>query len=223
MTEKHQKRGAHASSQEEVVDTAFRMIDEQGYEKFSIRTLADELGIGTMSVYTYVPSKNQLLFLVLAKMREGIDNAPIPGESWEDSLHRICGSIRENSLSHPRVRLMQLQTQITWPAQHNRNTYLLHIDQGMTQESYDMMWTVLRAFLSGYIDREAGLACTAENKGDDPYGKGHWVEIRNQAIGEQRFHEGLDVIIRGLKDIFGPQCNTWRTPENPETWKWGKE
>ncbi|RHO38992.1 TetR/AcrR family transcriptional regulator [Eggerthella sp. AM16-19] len=59
------------------------MIDERGYEKFSIRALADELGIGTMSVYTYVPSKKQLLFLVLAKMRQNIDNKPIPGEYWE--------------------------------------------------------------------------------------------------------------------------------------------
>ena len=80
VTKKHQKRGAHAFSQEEVVNAAFRMIDERGYEKFSIRALADELGIGTMSVYTYVPSKKQLLFLVLAKMRQNIDNKPIPGE-----------------------------------------------------------------------------------------------------------------------------------------------
>ena len=179
---------------------AFAMIDELGYSKFSIRALAERLGIGTMSVYTYVPSKKQLLFLVMAKMREGIDNAPVPGEYWEDSLHRICGSIRDNSLAHP-----------------------LHTDQGMTKESYDALWTVLRAFLSGYIDREVMLACTEESQADDPYGKGCWVDLRKQAIGTQHFHEGLDIIIRGVKSTFGPQCETWHTPENPETWRWGKE
>ena len=63
-------------SQEQVVDTAFRMIDEHGYEKFSMRALADKLGMGTMSIYTYVPSKRQLLFLVIQKMTEEYDNGP---------------------------------------------------------------------------------------------------------------------------------------------------
>ena len=123
---KHKPTASHASSQEEVVSTAFAMINEQGYAKFSIRALAEQLGIGTMSVYTYVPSKKQLLFLVLAKMREGFDNAPVAGEYWEDTLHRTCASIRSNSLENARVRLMQTQTQIAWPLEHNRNTFLLH-------------------------------------------------------------------------------------------------
>ena len=75
-------------SQGQVVDAAFRMIDEHGYGKFSMRALADNLGMGTMSIYTYVPSKQQLLFLVIQKMMDEYDNAPVPGEFWEDTLHR---------------------------------------------------------------------------------------------------------------------------------------
>lgn len=224
MTKKHQKRGAHAFSQEEVVNAAFRMIDERGYEKFSIRALADELGIGTMSVYTYVPSKKQLLFLVLAKMRQNIDNKPIPGEYWEDSLHRICGSIRENSLKHAHVRFMQMQTQIAWPMEHNRNTYLLHTDQGIPRGVYDSMWSTMRAYLSGFIDREVTELCTQQANGDDPFGNGDWAAIRSDSSGAKRFHQGLDIIIDGTKNIAGAESwRSWRTPENPETWKWGKE
>ena len=94
QTKKHTgktKPGMERSlSQEQVVDTAFRMIDEHGYEKFSMRALAEKLGMGTMSIYTYVPSKRQLLFLVIQKMTEEYDNEPIPGEFWEDTLHRTC-------------------------------------------------------------------------------------------------------------------------------------
>lgn len=88
MAQSPQKPTSTATTQEEVIDAAFRMIDAQGYAKFSIRALAEELGIGTMSVYTYVPSKKQLLFYVLQKMQSEIDNAPIAGEFWEDTLHR---------------------------------------------------------------------------------------------------------------------------------------
>ena len=221
---KHKPTASHASSQEEVVSTAFAMINEQGYAKFSIRALAEQLGIGTMSVYTYVPSKKQLLFLVLAKMREGFDNAPVAGEYWEDTLHRTCASIRSNSLENARVRLMQTQTQIAWPLEHNRNTFLLHADQGMPREVYDPVWSVLRAFLSGFIDREVAELCMTQASGEDPFDNGDWATICNDSAGEKRFHEGLDIIIAGTKTLPGAEgWRTWRTPENPADWQWGKE
>lgn len=215
---------ASATSLEEVVATAFAMIEEEGYAKFSIRALAERLGIGTMSVYTYVPSKKQLLFLVLAKMRQGIDNSPVPGEYWEDSLHRICSSIRENSLDHARIRFMQIQTQIAWPQEHNHNTYLLHADQGIPREAYDAMWSTLRAFLSGFINREVAELCTQQESGEDPFGNGNWAAIRSDSTGERRFREGLDIIIAGTKALPGAEgWQTWHTPEDPAEWTWGKE
>ena len=47
-------------SQEQVVDTAFRMIDEHGYEKFSMRSLRKR-GMGTMASIPTFKSKRQLL------------------------------------------------------------------------------------------------------------------------------------------------------------------
>lgn len=225
MEETKRKPGtAPASSQEKVVNAAFKMIDEQGYAKFSIRALAEQLGIGTMSVYTYVPSKKQLLFLVLAKMRQEIDNRPIAGEYWEDTLHRVCESIRDNSLEHARIRFMQMQTQIAWPMEHNRSTYLLHTDQGIPHNVYHPMWSTMRAFLSGFIDREVTELCTTQASSEDPFGNGDWAAIRNDSAGEKRFHEGLDMIIAGTKALPGAEgWQTWHTPENPADWTWGKE
>lgn len=131
-------------SQGQVVDAAFRMIDEHGYGKFSMRALADNLGMGTMSIYTYVPSKQQLLFLVIQKMMDEYDNAPVPGEFWEDTLHRTCESILTVNLRHPNIRIMQLQTQLNPPQQHQRSVYYLHADQGMPLKVYEVMYGVLR-------------------------------------------------------------------------------
>ena len=139
-------------SQGQVVDAAFRMIDERGYGKFSMRALADNLGMGTMSIYTYVPSKQQLLFLVIQKMMDEYDNAPVPGEFWEDTLHRTCESILTVNLRHPNIRIMQLQTQLNPPQQHQRSVYYLHADQGMPLKVYEVMHGVLRSFLTGFID-----------------------------------------------------------------------
>lgn len=48
-----------------VVDTALEIADQQGLAAVSMRSLARELGIGAMSVYTYVSSREQLLELMV--------------------------------------------------------------------------------------------------------------------------------------------------------------
>lgn len=206
------------------MNTAFTMIDEQGYAKFSIRALAERLGIGTMSVYTYVPSKKQLLFLVMQKMMAEIDNGPVPGEYWEDTLHRTCKSILRVNLEHAHIRFMSMQTQIASPQQHARSIYYLHTDQGMPDDVYEALYSVLRSFLSGFIDKAVKRKLELLEQGADAFAGGKWSSISDADTDYKKFHQGLDIIIDGTKNIAGAEgWRTWRTPENPETWRWGKE
>lgn len=215
---------APASSLEEVVNAAFAMIEEQGYGKFSIRALAEKLGIGTMSVYTYVPSKKQLLFLVIQKMMAEIDNKPKPGEYWEDTLHRTCGSILNVNMMHAHIRLMQMQTQINAPQQHSQSIYYLHTDQGMPESVYESMYSVLRSFLTGFIDKAVARKLELLKQATDEHAGGKWSTISDADTDYEKFHEGLDIIIAGTKTLPGADnWQTWRTPKNPETWRWGKE
>lgn len=212
-----------ATTQDQVIETAFRMIDERGYAKFSIRALAEQLGIGTMSVYTYVPSKKQLLFNVLQKMQSEIDNAPVAGEHWEGTLHRTCGSILKVNLAHANIRLMQMQTQIELPQQHKRNIYYLHADQGFPEDIYETMYGVLRSFLTGFIDMAVRRKLELITQADDRFAGGRWTAIAETDTDIERFHQGIDFIIAGTRAMAAPNPCDWRTPEDPATWSWGKE
>lgn len=217
------KRGVAPSfTKEQVVDAAFRLIDVHGYERFSMRALAAEMGMSPMSLYTYTKSKDQLLFGVLEKMRTGIDNRPVPGERWEDTLHRICGSIRENSIAHPHLRLMQIHEQVKWPQRHNRRIYLLHADQGMPEDAYELLYDTLQAYLQGAINAEVFRMVAQERKTDDPDEHGAWTRLYEEANGEANFHRGLDVVIAGVKAILGPENCNWRTPDDPADWTWAE-
>ncbi len=209
-------------SQEQVVDAAFRMIDERGYGKFSMRALADNLGMGTMSIYTYVPSKQQLLFLVIQKMMDEYDNAPIPGEFWEDTLHRTCESILAVNLRHSNIRIMQLQTQLNPPQQHQRSVYYLHADQGMPLKVYEVMYGVLRSFLTGFIDVAAKRQLELEEQGDDSNIGGEWSRISASDTELERFRQGIDFIIAGTRTFATPDPCDWRTPNDPLSWTWGR-
>ena len=210
-------------TQEQVVDAAFDMIDTNGYAKFSMRALAERLGMGTMSIYTYVPSKQQLLFLVVQKMMDEYDNAPVPGEHWKTTLHRTCGSILEVNLRHANIRLMQLQTQLNPPQQHQRSVYYLHADQGMPADVYETMYGVMRAFLTGFIDVAAKRKLEMLKQGDDAHAGGEWSRISANDTDIERFHQGIDFIIAGTRALAAPDPCDWRTPENRANWTWGRE
>lgn len=50
---------------ETIVQAAIDIAGEDGIARLSMRRVADRLGVGTMSLYTYVPSKAELLDLML--------------------------------------------------------------------------------------------------------------------------------------------------------------
>lgn len=55
-------------STEEVVQTAIRLADAQGLEALSMRKVAQEMGVTPMSLYTYVPSKAELVDLMFDRV-----------------------------------------------------------------------------------------------------------------------------------------------------------
>ena len=50
---------------ERIVQAAIELADAEGLEAASMRRVADELGVGAMSLYRYVPGKTELLDLML--------------------------------------------------------------------------------------------------------------------------------------------------------------
>ncbi len=52
-------------SVDEVVDRAIEIADQQGLDALSMRTLASRLGIGAMTLYTYVANRSDLVVLMV--------------------------------------------------------------------------------------------------------------------------------------------------------------
>ncbi len=69
---------------ESVVRAAIELADANGLEAVSIRRVAERLGIATMSLYTYVPGKGELLDLMLDTVySERRDEAKLQGTRRE--------------------------------------------------------------------------------------------------------------------------------------------
>jgi AcrR family transcriptional regulator len=89
-------------TREEIASSAMRIADTEGFEALSMRRLATELGAGTMTLYHYVRTKDELLTLVCDEVMGEIVLAPgeMP-ENWRDALTAIAMKTRAACIRHP--------------------------------------------------------------------------------------------------------------------------
>lgn len=79
-SERTGRRGKHDLSVGRIVHAAIELADAEGVAALSMRRVAERLGVGTMSLYTYVPGKRELLDVMvdtvhgeLARVLDGIE------------------------------------------------------------------------------------------------------------------------------------------------------
>lgn len=90
-----------ATSRQEIVEAAVRLADEEGIEAVSMRRLAERLGVGTMTPYTYVESKAELVELMHDEVaRAMLVPEPLPSD-WREALRQIALRTREAIEAHP--------------------------------------------------------------------------------------------------------------------------
>jgi AcrR family transcriptional regulator len=78
------------------------VADAEGLEAVSMRRVASELGLGTMSIFHYVKSKDELLDLVGDRIIGGqlVDDAALR-RGWREGLTAIARATRRNFERHP--------------------------------------------------------------------------------------------------------------------------
>lgn len=89
-------------SLEEIIEAAIGLADHEGIDALSMRRLAQELGVGTMSLYRYVPSKKELLDLMLdAVVGPSLERCSAPARGWREFLTATAHEGRKMYLGHP--------------------------------------------------------------------------------------------------------------------------
>lgn len=89
-------------SRADIAQAAIAVADAEGIDAVSMRRVATELGLGTMSLYHYVRGKDELIDL----MSDGILGAQLVDEAqlrqgWRPALRAIAVATRRNFERHP--------------------------------------------------------------------------------------------------------------------------
>lgn len=92
------KRGL---SVDRVVEAAVALADEEGLGALSMRRLAERLGVGTMSLYRYVPGKGELVDLMFDRVVDREPRQPLDEGTWREQLECAARASLETYLAHP--------------------------------------------------------------------------------------------------------------------------
>lgn len=91
--------------QRRIVDAALAHIEESGLATLTMRRLGTRLGVEAMSLYRYVPGKEDLLDAIvevlIGDMHADPDVLDEPVAGWQDFLQRLAHGVRRVALAHP--------------------------------------------------------------------------------------------------------------------------
>jgi AcrR family transcriptional regulator len=204
-------------SQARVLQAAIALADQTGLDAFSMRGLAQELGVVPMALYKHVANKDELLDGIVDIVFSEID-APPAEEDWRPALRRRAISAREALKRHPwAIGLME--SRHPGPANlrlHNAVMGCLR-EAGFSFQAAIHAYSVQDAYIYGFALQERDLAF------ETPQSAGKAAQRRADAIGDLgdypylaevvtrlpetgydsdiEFGWGLDLILNGLDQL----------------------
>lgn len=90
-------------TRESIVAAAEGLVAAEGFEGLSMRKLARACGVGAMTLYGYIPTKDDLLGLLADRLLAELD-LPAPEEGdWAYRVAAVFHAVRRAFLAHPEL------------------------------------------------------------------------------------------------------------------------
>jgi AcrR family transcriptional regulator len=108
-----------------ILDSAIRLLDTKGLKALSMRNLAEEMGVGAMTLYSYIGGKAELLDGVGAVLFARMRQTPNPDIPWHENLAQIIREMHAALKTHPGALDLLLARTVSGPPLHHIRETLL--------------------------------------------------------------------------------------------------
>jgi AcrR family transcriptional regulator len=98
-----------------IAKAALVVADKRGVKGFTMRAVAERLGVTPMALYHYVDDKAGLVALVVDEVI-GERPLPPPTGAWRDDVFELARWMRETTLAHPAVGRLRNTYQVWTPS-----------------------------------------------------------------------------------------------------------
>ncbi len=195
-----------------VAAAALAVIDRSGLAALSMRTVAAELGMGTMSLYRYVEDREQLERLVVDLVLSTVDLALPDDAPWTEQVTLVVDRIRGAVSAHPAVVPLFLTHRHTSVSVMRCGEALLRVlaGAGFTGANRVIAFRTLLSYLVGALTTEhlgplsgPGTAVLAQlPRPDYPY-LAETAGVARDITADDEFHGGLAAVLGGLHQAAG--------------------
>ncbi len=197
-------------SVDEVVRAAVAVADEEGLPAFSMRKVADRLGLKLMSVYTYVPGRSELIGLMVDEVTGEHDLRPHEG-TLRQRMTAVARELWDEYHRHP--WLLQVETSRPWIGPNGCDRYewqLAAIEgAGFSDIEMDQVVTLLSGFTASAARASIAARRTASESGITDL---QWWEI-NAPVLERVMPAGAYPIGGRVGTAAGREYNAVGDPE----------
>lgn len=152
-------------SVEEIAVAAIQLADAEGLSALSMRRVADRLNVATMSLYTYVPSKAELIDVMLDRVYGETPKAYAPGSGWRARLEQVARDNWDLYHRHPWMLQVVVHRPVLGPNMIAKFDFELRaIDgQGLSDLEMDQVISLISNYVHGAV-RSAVEAMQAESR-----------------------------------------------------------
>ncbi|MFG1707603.1 TetR/AcrR family transcriptional regulator [Nonomuraea sp. M3C6] len=164
-SERASRKGKPELSVDRIVRAAIEVADAEGLQALSMRRVAERLGVGTMSLYTYVPGKPELFDVMLDTVYGETDRPEDVPDGWRARLEQIARENWHLYLRHPWLLQVAASRPVLGPNVTAKYDYELRAVDGigLSDLEMDSVITLVTGFVHGAA-RGAVEAALAESQ-----------------------------------------------------------
>jgi AcrR family transcriptional regulator len=203
-TAKKARRARGALTREQILAAALELVDAGGLEALTMRNLAEALRCGTMTLYSHVAGRDDLVAGIVGLVITTLDLRYVPGETWQDCARRTVASYRALAHDHPAAfELLAFADNDVEPvAPYFERLLWLFTKGGLSDEAARTFLSVADGFSSGFLLYES-RSLLRQGTDPEPFDEQGRETASFAALhAKEAFDAGFEVVIRGIEALF---------------------
>jgi AcrR family transcriptional regulator len=150
-----------------IVTAAIELAGTSGLSALSMRKVATHLGVGAMSLYTYVPGKDELVMLMVDRVTSDLSDEVAADVSWRERLDAIAREYWALYHRYPWLVEVPVGRPVLGPSAFDRYEFELAAVDGLGLDDLEMNGAVelVQAHVEGTARRTFEARRDAERSG----------------------------------------------------------
>jgi AcrR family transcriptional regulator len=191
-----------------IAAAALAVLDRDGTAGLSMRAVAAELGVGTMSLYRYVSDRGDLERLVVDLVLAPVDTSAAGHLPWPDRVADLAGRTRVAAAAHPAAIPLLLAHRHAAPNSWRWSEAVLAAltEAGFTGQARVIALRCLVSYITGALQAEylgplggRGTDVLAALSPDSYPLLAETARSARAVPPDQEFGLGLEILLRGLR------------------------